>query len=341
MKKHISHFSFLCLLIVCGIQTGFAESHRRKASVVSERTIVDGFTHTKSIANTELKHPLSIFADIITGTVKDEKGEPLIGASIVIKGTTKGVITDVDGNYRIELSSADMKGSLEVSFVGYDKQTVDIGGRKVINIVLQETSVLGEVVVVAFATQRKATVTGAIASISTKDLLQSPVANLSNSLVGRMPGLIAVQGSGEPGNDQSKLRIRGVGTFSGSADPLIMVDGVEVTNYNNIDPNEIDGISILKDASATAIYGVRGANGVLLITTKRGKTGKPQLTYTANVAMTDFTALRSTIWLNTLSVIMEQKTLHQGDVLAFSLLTRWVGWCQKKNSFLKKVLLLS
>ncbi len=241
------------------------------------------------------KYPLSIVAEIITGTVKDDKGEPLIGASIVVKGTTRGVVTDENGNFKLELSSADKKGSLEVSFVGYDKQIVSIDGRTVINIVLQETGTLGEIVVVAFATQRKATVTGAIASISTKDLLQSPVANISNSLVGRMPGLIAVQGSGEPGNDQSKLRIRGVGTFSGSADPLIMVDGVEVTNYNNIDPNEIEGISILKDASATAIYGVRGANGVVLITTKRGKTGKPQLTYTANVAMNDFTTLRSNL----------------------------------------------
>jgi TonB-linked SusC/RagA family outer membrane protein len=292
MKKHISHFSFLCLLILGGSQTVFAEGNRGKANVASESTIVDGFTHTKSIGNTELKHPLSIIADIITGTVKDEKGEPLVGASVVVKGTTKGGVTDVDGNYKIELSSAEMKGNLEVSFVGYDKQTIAIGGRSVINITLKETGALDAVVVVGFATQKKATVTGAIASIGTKELLQSPVANLSNSLAGRMAGLFAVQGSGEPGSDGSTLRIRGVGTFSGAADPLIMVDGIEVSNYNNIDPNEIDNISILKDASATAVYGVRGANGVLLITTKRGKTGKPQLSYTANMAITDFTALR-------------------------------------------------
>ena len=182
---------------------------------------------------------------------------------------------------------------LVFSFVGYEKQEITVGNQAQVNVVLKaDMNELNEVVVVGFGTQKKATVTGAIASISTKELLQSPVANISNSLVGRMPGLFAVQGSGEPGNDASTLRIRGVATFSGAADPLIMVNGVEVSNYNNIDPNEIENLTILKDASATAIYGVRGANGVLLITTKRGKVGKPQLSYTANVAVTSFTNLR-------------------------------------------------
>ncbi len=296
MKKHLSHFFLLCMLILCGIQTVFATSNRGRGNgVVPISTIGYGFNSSKSIAHLEERGPLSIIAEIITGTVKDEKGEPLIGASVVVKGTTKGVITDLDGRFKLELSDADKKGSLVVSFVGYEKLTVDIGGRKVIDIVLKEESTLEAVVVVGFAVQKKATVTGAIASIGTKELLQSPVANLSNSLAGRMAGLFAVQGSGEPGNDASTLRIRGVGTFSGAADPLIMVDGIEVSNYNNLDPNEIDNISILKDASATAVYGIRGANGVLLITTKRGKTGKPQLSYTANVAVTDFTALRKNL----------------------------------------------
>ncbi len=232
-------------------------------------------------------------ADILVkGRVTDsEKGEPIPGASIVLKGANKGTNTDASGNYSIAVP--DRASVLVFSFVGYDKQEVTVGNQAQVNIILKaDMKELNEVVVVGFGTQKKATVTGAIASISTKELLQSPVANISNSLVGRMPGLFAVQGSGEPGNDASTLRIRGVATFSGAADPLIMVNGVEVSNYNNIDPNEIENLTILKDASATAIYGVRGANGVLLITTKRGKVGKPQLSYTANVAVTSFTNLR-------------------------------------------------
>ncbi|GAB2594675.1 TonB-dependent receptor [Spirosoma areae] len=234
-------------------------------------------------------------ADIIVkGKVTDtEKGEPIPGATIVLKGAnaTKGTNTDANGDYSIAVP--DRNAVLVFSFVGYEKQEIAVGNRQQVNIILKpDMKELNEVVVVGFGTQKKATVTGAIASVSTKDLLQSPVANISNSLVGRMPGLFAVQGSGEPGNDASTLRIRGVATFSGAADPLIMVNGVEVSNYNNIDPNEIENLTILKDASATAIYGVRGANGVLLITTKRGKVGKPQLSYTANVAVTSFTNLR-------------------------------------------------
>src|SRR5690606_38859997 len=151
---------------------------------------------------------------------------------------------------------------------------------------------LDEVVIVAFGTQKKATVTGAVASIETKDLLQSPQANISNALVGRMPGLLTKQTSGEPGHDQAEIRIRGASTFSGSLAPLIMIDGIESENYNNLDPNTIENISILKDASATAVYGVRGANGVVLITTKRGTVGKPKVSYTFNKAATRFISLR-------------------------------------------------
>ncbi|UFH57957.1 SusC/RagA family TonB-linked outer membrane protein [Spirosoma sp. KNUC1025] len=229
---------------------------------------------------------------VIKGKVTDtEKGEPVPGASIVLKGATKGTNTDANGFYSIAVP--DQNAVLVFSFVGFDKQEVIVGNRVQINITLKpDMKELNEVVVVGFGTQKKATVTGAIAAIGTKDLLQSPVANISNSLVGRMPGLFAVQTSGEPGNNASTLRIRGVSTFSGASDPLILVNGVEVSNYNNIDPNEIENLTILKDASATAIYGIRGANGVLLITTKRGKVGKPQLSYTGNVAVTSFTNLR-------------------------------------------------
>ena len=246
---------------------------------------------------------------VVKGKVTDsEKGESIPGVSIVLKdalkdaGTasvperdraerTKGTTTDVDGAYSIVVP--DGKAVLVFSFVGFESQEIPVSTKTQVNVVLKpDMKELNEVVVVGFGTQKKATVTGAIASISTKELLQSPVANISNSLVARMPGLFAVQGSGEPGNDGSTLRIWGISTFSGAADPLILVKGVEVNNYNNIDPNEIENLTILKDASTTAIYGFRGANGVLLITTKRGKIGKPQLSYTGNVAVTSFTTLR-------------------------------------------------
>ena len=228
----------------------------------------------------------------ISGEVVDEKGEALIGANVVIKGTTKGVTTDVDGKFELEVPDAN--AILMVSYVGYDKQEVVVGKQTQLRIALKPQGALEEVVVVGFGVQKKISVTGAISSVTTKDLIQSPVANLSNSLVGRMAGLFAVQSSGEPGNDGSTLRIRGVSTFAGgsSSNPLIMVDGIEVSNYNNIDPNEIESLTILKDASATAIYGIRGANGVLIITTKRGKIGKPQLSYSSNIAVTGFTNLR-------------------------------------------------
>lgn len=228
----------------------------------------------------------------VSGLVTDgDKKEGLPGVSVVVKGTVQGTTTDADGQFKLNVPDA--QSILIFSFVGYESREVMVGNQTTLTVSLvADDKTLNEVVVVGFGTQKKATVTGAISAVTTKDLLQSPVANISNSLAGRLPGLFAVQGSGEPGNNQSTLRIRGVSTFSGASDPLILVNGVEVNNYNNIDPNEIENLTILKDASATAIYGIRGANGVLLITTKRGKVGKPQFSYTGNVAITNFTTLR-------------------------------------------------
>ena len=230
----------------------------------------------------------------VSGLVTDSDGHPLPGVTVVVKGTTHGTVTGADGNYTLSNVSED--ATLIFSFVGMKSQEIGLVGLVTLNVTLrEELKGLEEVVIVGYGVQKKATVTGAIASMDTEQLLQSPQANISNALVGRIPGLLAVQRSGEPGNDQSTLRIRGIGTFSGSQDPLIMVDGIEVDNYNNLDPNEIENITVLKDASATAVYGVRGANGVLLITTKRGKVGKPKVSITANTAISRFTDLRQTM----------------------------------------------
>ena len=228
---------------------------------------------------------------IITGKVIDETGGALPGVNVLVKGAQRGAVTDGAGRY--SLSVPNQNATLTFSFVGYEVFETVVGKRTTINVSLAvDNKSLDEVVVVGFGTQKKINATGAISSIGTKDLIQSPVANISNSLVGRMPGLFATQSGGEPGNDGSKLRIRGVGTFSGNTDPLTLVDGIQVDNFNNIDPNEIESVTILKDASSTAVYGIRGANGVLIITTKRGKAGPPKVSYTFNQGFNSFTDLR-------------------------------------------------
>jgi TonB-linked SusC/RagA family outer membrane protein len=227
----------------------------------------------------------------ITGKVTDSQKGPVPGVSVVIKGTTQGTITDENGNFR--LSYVGEAKILSFSFVGMKTQEIEVGNKTNFAVVMEDETVgVGEVVVVAYGAQKRATVTGAVASMKNAELMQSPQANISNALVGRLSGLLSVQRSGQPGSDQSVLRIRGIGTFTGSQDPLIMVDGIETDNYNNIDPNEIENISILKDASATAVYGVRGANGVIIITTKRGTDGKPQVSYSSQYATSRFTDIR-------------------------------------------------
>ncbi|WP_210420705.1 TonB-dependent receptor [Chitinophaga sp. XS-30] len=220
---------------------------------------------------------------LISGTVTSDTGEPLPGVNVRLKNGTTGTVTNEKGVFSLSVPPSSV---LIVSYVGYLAQEINTGSRKNFNIQLQiSADPMNEVVVVGFGQQKKISVTAAISSIGTKELLQRPQANVSNMLVGMLPGVIAVQRSGEPGSDQSTIRIRGTGTFNGNADPLIMIDGIERPEYNNIDPNEIESVNILKDASATAIYGVRGANGVILITTKRGKAGQaPSMSYSGNVA---------------------------------------------------------
>ena len=206
----------------------------------------------------------------ITGTVTDENGEPVIGATIQVKGSSSGVITDIDGRYTIVVPNEN--SILVVSFIGYESQEIKVNGRKGINVQLRENvQSLDEVTVVAYGVQKKATLTGAISSVGTDALLKSPSASVANSLAGQLPGVSSMQPSGQPGADDAKIFVRGVGSLTESgAAPLILVDGVE-RSFFQMDPNEIESINVLKDASATAVFGVRGANGVILITTKNGQ----------------------------------------------------------------------
>ncbi|MCJ8164300.1 TonB-dependent receptor [Pontibacter sp. E15-1] len=219
----------------------------------------------------------------VQGRVTDEEGVALPGVTVVLKGTTVAAPTGIEGTYSIRVPNG--SGTLVYSYIGFRSKEVPVNNRATINVTLvSDSKSLEEVVIIGYGQQKKATLTGAVSTIETKELVQSPVANISNSLVGRLPGLIAIQSSGEPGFDQSSLKIRGIGTLNAGAesDPLILVDGVQRTSMNQIDPNEIESISVLKDASATAVFGVRGANGVILITTKTGETGKPQINYSSN-----------------------------------------------------------
>jgi TonB-linked SusC/RagA family outer membrane protein len=233
----------------------------------------------------------------INGKVSELSGSPLPGVTVVVKERpATGAVTDADGQFTVSIPEDAQ--TLVFSHIGFNKKEILIGNRSVFDIILDEMATdIEEIVVVGYGKQKKATLTGAVTNVGTNELIRASQANVSNALVGRLSGLIAMQTSGEPGKDQATLRIRGVGTFAsaGGVDlqgPLIMVDGIEMPRYNNIDPYEIENVSILKDASATAVYGVRGANGVILITTKRGTVSRPGISYSGNVAITGFTNLR-------------------------------------------------
>ena len=216
----------------------------------------------------------------VEGKVLDEQGEGLIGAGVVIQGTTNGTITDLDGNFVISVPRGSV---LEISCIGYTTQAVEVTGRTLTVRMEPESHLLDDAVVVAYGQQKKVTITGAVSAVGSDELLKAPVANVANALQGNLPGVSAVQPSGMPGADEPVIRIRGVGSLN-SAEPLVLVDGVE-RSFSQLDANEIESISVLKDASATAVFGVRGANGVILVTTKRGSEGKASVTASASAAM--------------------------------------------------------
>ena len=225
----------------------------------------------------------------ISGKVTDSAGAPIPGATVVIKGTTTGTVTDIDGNYSLSISGE--AEALVISFVGMGSEEIPIGNQSQINITLEEdANDLDEVIVIGYGTQRKATLTGAVTSVTTEDVRSNPAINLTNSLSGLLPGLTALNRSGEPGADNAAILIRGNNT-TGDNSPFVVVDGVQnPPGWQRINPNDIESISVLKDASA-AIYGARAANGVILITTKKGKIGKPTISYTFNQGISQPTRL--------------------------------------------------
>ena len=212
----------------------------------------------------------------VSGVVKDDTGEPVIGAGVLVKGTTLGTITDIDGHFSFRAD--DLNGVLVVSFVGMETQEIPMKGKGTFDIVLKSSNtLLEEVQVVAYGAQKKVTLTGSISSVNTDELLKVPTASIGNMLSGVLSGVSSIQSSGQPGGDDPDVFIRGISTLNTmNAKPLYLVDGVE-RSFFQIDPNEVENITILKDASSTAVFGVRGANGVIIVTTKRGKEGKAKI----------------------------------------------------------------
>ncbi|HYG38052.1 MAG TPA: TonB-dependent receptor [Cytophagales bacterium] len=207
-------------------------------------------------------------ATVISGTVKDDEGEPLPGVSVVIKGTTLGTVTDIEGKYSLNVT--DDNSVLVFSFIGYSSQEVAVNGRTIIDVtLLEDVTALSEVVVVGYGTQKKSDVTGAIGVVDGEDLLRGPVNNAIQGLQGKVAGVNVFLNSGSP-TSSPRVVIRGVGTINANSGPLYVVDGVVMEDIQFLNPNDIESMEVLKDASSTAIYGARGANGVILISTRRG-----------------------------------------------------------------------
>lgn len=225
-------------------------------------------------------------AGICKGLVKDATGESVIGASVVVKDTTNGTITDFDGNFSLDgIKKGDV---IVISYVGYQTQEIKWNGSP-LNVILKEDSkTLSEVVVVGYGTQKKANLSGSVAMVDSKELENRPIQNVSSGLQGLMPGVAITGTNGAPGQDAGKIRVRGIGTLN-EAGPYILVDGIETGTLSAVDPNDIESISVLKDAASAAIYGSKAANGVVLITTKRGKTGQTKISYSGYLSFQNAT----------------------------------------------------
>lgn len=247
----------------------------------------------------------------IQGLVLDETDQPLTGATVYTSDKKSSAITDLDGLFK--LTNVNVGDTLVVSYVSYQtfKQVIKSSDNFFRVALAPDERMLDEVVIVGYGQQKKASVVGAIAQVSTKELTQSPVSNVSNALAGRLPGMITVQRSGEPGSDMANMYIRGISTFGSNQSPLILVDGVD-RDIRMMDVSEIESISILKDASATAVYGVRGANGVVLVTTKRGKVGKATVTFSADAGIQSPTSMPEMVDSYNMAVLVNEALVNDG-----------------------------
>lgn len=220
---------------------------------------------------------------VVTGTIRDESGSPMPGVNVIVGGTSNGTVSDTSGKYSISVGSGTR---LLFSFIGYISQEVEVGSSTTIDVSLKvDVTELSEIVVTGYTTEKKADIIGSVAVINSKDLLSNPVPNLSQQLQGRASGVIA-SGSGAPG-EGAKIRIRGFSSF-GNADPLYVIDGVPTKDASRVNPNDVESVQVLKDATSASIYGARAANGVIIVTTKQGKNGSIKVDYDGFVGPSGF-----------------------------------------------------
>lgn len=218
----------------------------------------------------------------ISGTVIDEKGESMIGVHVAVKGTNIGTITNIDGKFTIH--SQEKSPVLIFSYVGYKKAEVR-ADKNILNVQMEPMeNVLEDVVIVGYGSQKKGSVTGSVAQVNAREIMQAPIGAVSNMITGKLPGLVSKQSSGLPGGDGASINIRGASSFASSNSPVVIVDGIR-RSFDQLNPEEIESITILKDASAAAVYGLQAAAGVILVTTKKGSEGKPTIKFSSSVAM--------------------------------------------------------
>ena len=247
----------------------------------------------------------------VSGIVKDAQGMEMIGATVLQKGTNNGIVTGLDGKFTLTLSN-EAEQTILISMIGFIEQSIAIKkNHPFINVTLEEdVAQLDEVVVVGYGTQKKVSLTGSISNVGTQDLKSMPVSSVTNALGGRIPGLVTRQESGRPGSDQATMFVRGRASLNDSS-PLVLIDGVE-RPMAQIDPDDIETISVLKDASATAVYGVRGANGVILVTTRRGREGETQISFSSEFGVTSFNRISQTQNAESVSRFMREGAINDG-----------------------------
>ena len=253
----------------------------------------------------------------VTGMVTDPEKRPLIGVTVTLVGTETRAITDAEGMFRISVPTTG-KPVLEFNYIGFKKKQVNVSGAKLLNVMMEEdVNEFNEIVVTGYSSQKKASIIGSIETINPGELKFGTTRTLSNNLAGKLSGVIGIQRSGEPGYDDSNFWIRGISTFSGSNKPLILIDGVE-RDLDNVDVAEIESFSVLKDASASAMYGVRGANGVIVITTKRGKIGAPQIRFHVEHSINEPTQLPEFLNAPDYMTLLNELAAQDGTALPFT-----------------------
>ena len=262
----------------------------------------------------ETSAPVIAQKKTITGVVTDDLGEPIIGANVIEKGTTNGIITDIDGKFTLEVAPGAV---VQVSYIGYNTQEVKVGNQSTLAIQLvEDTQALSEVVVVGYGVQRKVTTTGAVTKLEGDEINKMTVVNATKALQGLSPGITVVDRGGAPGSDDPEIYLRGVGT-TGNAKPLVLVDGIEMS-LSQIPSSEIENISVLKDAASASIYGSRAAHGVILVTTKRGKEGKVKLSYDGTIGFQDRAVRAEQVSAREYMTMVNEALVNSGGSIKYS-----------------------